>query len=500
MPAPRVAVFDGGIDSRASLPSLFPEACVDLTPEPPTPDEIDHGTGVTGAVMYGLSRPGTQAPQPPLPVTSYRVLPAPDVPGDLDGYWVLDQIKKAVVDGDYKIVNLSLGPTLAVEDTMEPNRWTSELDQLAWENDVLFVIAAGNDGEQDRATGLHRIQVPGDMVNGLTVGACDAAPPNKPWSRAPYSSMGPGRQGSRIQPIGVQFGGVDADMYPVIRADGTFLQSLGTSFAAPLTTHALADLATRLPNPTPSVLRAFAAHFTDRPRNHRVLQDEIGFGRIPLNFADLLDCEPNEVHILYADEIERGELIGYRVPIPSESQSHLAVRITLAYASPIEPTQPTEYTCAALELAFRPHHHIYRFRPPKESGGRDVELDMTSPEALALIQAGWQMGQEPVTKGLGSSNRLPEHQLRDGGKWETLRHARITLNSEDYEEPRLEISYVARRGGGLDRAPTKVPFALLISVMDKSPESDLYDQTIAQYPALQPLQPITTRVRLHTQQ
>ena len=111
---------------------------------------------------------------------------------------MLDRIKEEVEQKGHRIVNLSLGPTLAVEEDMEPNRWTSELDHLAWERDVLFVVAAGNDGEADRATGLHRVQVPADMANGMAVGACDAPSPDAPWARAPYSSMGPGRHGSRV--------------------------------------------------------------------------------------------------------------------------------------------------------------------------------------------------------------------------------------------------------------------------------------------------------------
>ncbi len=497
-PSPRVAVFDGGIDNEISSSILFPQPAVELTPEAPTQSDLEHGTGVTGAALYGLLSPGAQVAQPYLPVDHYRVLPAPHVPDDLDGYWVLDQIKRAVVDGQYKIVNLSLGPCLAVEDTMEPNRWTSELDQLSWEHDVLFVVAAGNDGEQDPATGLHRIQVPGDMANGIAVGACDEASPALPWMRAPYSSVGPGRQGNRIQPVGVQFGGMPFQQFPVVRADGSFADSLGTSFAAPLVTHAFAELSTLLPRTSSSILRVFAGHFAERHRSHRKLRDEIGYGRFPLSFRHLLDCDMNEVHVLYDDEIERGELIGYQVPIPSRAAGDLELRVTLAYSSPVEPSQSTEYTRASLELTFRPHCQRYRFRPPKGDSAKVVELDMTSPEALELLKLGWQMGQEPISKGLGSASNIPEGQLRDEGKWETLRHARINLRCGEYAEPRIEVSYIARRSGGLDNSPTKVPFALLITVVDKSATGSLYEQTVQQFTALRPLQSITSHVHIRT--
>jgi subtilisin family serine protease len=493
---PLVAVFDGGLREQVGGSKFFPGPDIDLTSEAADDDDLDHGTGVAGAVMYGLARPGDNARQPPCPVESLRVLPAPNIPDDLDGYWVLDQIKQAVVDKGYQIVNLSLGPALAVEDSTEPNRWTSELDQLAWERDVLFVVAAGNEGEQDRDLGLHRVQVPGDMVNGITVGACDFAPPDTPWGRVAYSSMGPGRHGNRIQPAGVQFGGTDGNQFPLLRVDGTFLDASGTSFSAPLVTHALADLATRLPVANPSVLRAFAVHYTERHRTYRKLVDEVGHGRFLLDFAQILDSGPDEAHVLFVDEIERGELIGYQLPVPTGSTGPLAITITLAYVSPVEPSQPTEYTRASLEMAVRPHQHQHRFSPPKGSTGmKPTTLDYTSPESFELLKAGWDISQEPVTKTLGAAPGSSEAQLRDAGKWETVRHYRLKLGAGETEMPRVELSYLARRAGLLDGSPSSVPFALVVSIVDASGNADFNDRVAAQFPTLTPLPRSQARIR-----
>jgi hypothetical protein len=491
-----VGVFDGGVDSSRRNGALFAIPTHDLTTELPDQGDLDHGTGVTGAVLYGLVAPGQRAPQPPLPVESYRVLPAPHVHGDLEGYWVLDRIKEAVKTKGHRLVNLSLGPTLAVEDDMEPNRWTSELDQLAWDNDVLFVVAAGNDGEQDQLTGLHRVQVPADMANGIAVGACDMPTPESPWARAAYSSMGPGRHGARIQPLGVQFGGADDRLFNVVRADGSFLEATGTSFAAPITTHALADLATRLPRVNSSVLRVFVTHFAERPRNHRQLRDEVGYGRQPLTFDDFLNCAPNEAHILYVDEIERGDLLGYRVPVVDPVSSEVKIHLTLAYASPVEPSEPTEYTSASLELVMRPHHRIHSFRPPKEAQEKSQILNIGGREACTLLTQGWTPSQEPVTKPLTAARRgATEAQLRDSGKWETVRHYRVTLKPDEVEQPRLDLSYIARRSGVLDNCPTKIPFALLISVVDDSGKADVYDAVRARFSLLRPVQRTQTRLR-----
>lgn len=491
----KVAVFDGGVDVQSGASLLFPISTPDLTSEPVKQEYLDHGTGVTGAVLYGLIAPGQQAPQPPLPIESFRVLPAPAPDEDLEGYWVLDQIKETIENGGHKLVNLSLGPAIAVEDDLEPNRWTSELDQLAWENDVLFVVAAGNDGDQDQAVGLHRVQVPADMVNGISVGACDAPAPSKPWARAPYSSMGPGRHGGRVQPLGVQFGGVDSQLFDVLRADGSFLEASGTSFSAPVTTHALADLVTRLPRVNSSVLRAFATHFAEPHRSHNKLRDEVGYGRHALSFEEALLCHPDEAHVLIVDEIERGDLLGYQVPVPAGLASKLDLRLTLAYATPVDPTEPTEYTTAALEMLLRPHHQVYSFGPPPGVEAKRQTLDARTVEARQLIVDGWKQSQEPAARTLGAPKGSNEAQLRDSGKWETVRNHRVSFKAGEVEAPRLEVAYIARRTGAIDNAPSKVPFAMLVSIRDKSGNGTLYDSIRSQHRALVPAQRSQSRVQ-----
>ncbi|WP_400160514.1 S8 family peptidase [Arthrobacter sp. BPSS-3] len=495
----KVAVFDGGLDEAANYNSHMVADAIDLTGEPPQPGSLVHGTAVTGAALYGLVVAGQQASAPPLPLDSFRVLPAPGIPGDMHGYWVLDRIKEVVSQGEHKIINLSLGPTLPVRDDLEPNRWTSELDMLAWERDVMFIVAAGNDGHLDPNSGRHRVQVPADMVNGFSVGACDVPSPERPWQRSSYSSVGPGRWGGRVRPLGVQFGGSELRKFPVLAADGTFLEATGTSFAAPLVTHAMSELAINFPTVNTNVLRAFGVHFAERPsKGHKQLQPEVGYGRIPSDFLDKLTCSADETHVLYKDSTERGELHAYKLPIPRGLSGKLDVRITLAYLSPVEPTEATEYTRASIDLALRPHAFMHRFTSPTDNRQFQI-LDRRTPEALTLLGQGWRESQEPVTKSLGASSGRNEASLREGGKWETLRHYRLSFSPADVEDPRIELTYLTRGLGRLDSSPSKLPFALLISVSDNSGAGTLYDNAVAQFRALQPAGRTRTRLGVRSQ-
>lgn len=124
-------------------------------------------------------------------------------------------------------------------------------------------------------------------------------------------------------------------------------------------------------------------------------------------------------------------------------------------------------------------------------------LDIGSSDAAALLSEGWTASQEPVTKTLGAARAgASEAQLRDSGKWETVRHYRVSLKPGEIELPRLELAYVARRSGALDNSPTTVPFALLVTIADESGAVDVYDDVRARFSGLRPA--LRARSRLQT--
>jgi hypothetical protein len=140
---------------------------------------------------------------------------------------------------------------------------------------------------------------------------------------------------------------------------------------------------------------------------------------------------------------------------------------------------------------------MFRFSPPTGYAEAARIVDLTSTEARNLLMAGWTTGQEPVTKTLTSSTSLNEADLRDAGKWETLRHHRVSFAAGEVDNARLEVRCVARRAGALDGSPTEVPFAMLVSVSDPNRSGTFYDDVTAQFAALRPAQRVSAgRVRL----
>ena len=491
----RIAIFDGGVDVTCPFIAPFVEQ-YDRTWEPPDPDDVAHGTAVTTTALYGYLTDDGRVPRPDLGVDHYRVLPLPQVPRsgsaaqdvDRELYWLLDQIEEAVQDGDYTIVNLSIGPKLAVDEDSEPDRWTSTLDRLAREKHVLFVTAAGNDGDKPEEEGLHRVQVPADMVNGLGVGACTSR--TGAVDRCAYSSKGPGRWGARIQPAGVAFGGkLPGAPYVGLLAHGELGIMEGTSLAAPLVTHGLSGLAVKVgtSDATPDLLRAFAIHFAERrTRGHRLT--EIGYGRFRERYDDLWKGSPDEITVVYRDALRRDGVAGYQLPLPETlwgADSTVSIRWTVCVTAPVAAREPADYTLAGFDVTFRPHSQIFTFSDSvtrKSLGVANVETDKRA--VREFLRAGGEKSKMPVTHSATRVGRS-EHGRREAGWWETAVQARIVkMSLADLHSPSVELKYVAREGGALQSDADVLPFTMIVTVRTATP-LDLYAEAVREFAKLE---------------
>jgi hypothetical protein len=464
---------------------------IDLTGEP-DPGEL-HGTLVTSALLYGHVDGGGPLRQPAAPVDHFRILPLHDPARDPNLYRVLDQIVSTASSGDYDIISLSVAPYESVDDGAEPSRWTAELDALAYEQDVVVVTAAGNNGERDALTGLNRVQIPGDMVNGLAVGACDVPEPEVPWDRTPYSAVGPGRPGARIQPAGVAFGGLGARRFTGVMGNGQLLDDCGTSYSAPTVARSLAELSARLGDLADgNTLRAFAAHFavdTDPPR-----RADVGHGRLRDDYSSTLDCSPNDITVVFRGVAHRGQVDRLVVTWPDGfwQRGRVRFRWTLAYASPTDPTEAAEYTKAGLDVLFRPNAYIHTI----SADGRSRTVDTRDVDALqdALSEGATLSAHARTEAGRGG----PELQRREDGKWETIRRQSVGKLASSLYRPTLDVVYYAREGGVLITDAPSIAYTVLVTI-EAADGVRLYDEVRSEFPLLAPLRLRTTApVRLRS--
>ena len=205
----RVAVFDGGIkpDSPFS-PWVTSRDAPGIGA--PVDEYIVHGMAVTSALLFGSITPDSDLPVPFSHVDHYRVLDCKSDEDPYELYEVLRRIESILSQNDYSFINLSIGPQLPIEDD-EVHSWTAFFDTYLADGRTLATIAIGNNGCNDCLSGNARIQVPGDCVNALSVGATGSQTPT--WERAPYSAFGPGRTPGIVKPDVVAFGGTDVEPF-----------------------------------------------------------------------------------------------------------------------------------------------------------------------------------------------------------------------------------------------------------------------------------------------
>lgn len=462
-PQLRVAIFDGGLPDTSPLTAwVHPIEGPDVGDA--QPDLLWHGETVTSAMLFG-SVTEQQAKRPVCRVDHHRVLDKDSESDPFELYEVLERVKSILEQRNYEFVNLSMGPTLPVDDD-EVHAWTAVLDEHLSNGRSLASIAAGNTGEEPEDPILQRwrVQVPSDCVNGLTVGACDRR--TGTWARSTYSSKGPGRSPGIVKPDFLAFGGSQGEPFWVTDPDtpGRAVATAGTSYAAPCAMRSgLALRAHFGPVLSPLAIKALLIHSTD-PATHP--QTEVGWGRLPDDIDDLVICPDGSVRVVYQDEISPAKYRRIHVPLPQGGlQGKVHITATFCYATAVDPEHPGNYTKSGLSVFFRPHK------------GKFKKADDVHATTAPFFQPG---------------HLYPtEQELRaDAHKWETCLHRRIGKLAKSLDGPVFDVHFNARSEGRDDASADKIRYALVLTV--EAPRvKDLYDRVVRAYRAkLQPLTPI----------
>jgi len=437
-PEVRVAVFDGGTETHSPLAPWVTSRDVPGI-SAPVNEYVDHGMAVTSALLFGSINPTSALPLPFAHVDHYRVLDDKSHQDPYELYDVLRRIDSVLSQNDYPFVNLSIGPSLPIEDD-EVHSWTAVLDTHLSDGRTLATIAIGNNGRNDRPSGNARIQVPGDCVNALSVGA--ASSKEDIWSRAPYSGFGPGRAPGIVKPDLVAFGGSLAEPFLTLAGDKSVISISGTSFASPTVLRAALGVrglfGERL---DPLALKALLIHTAEKHRDHDLHQ--YGWGRVSTELEPIVVCGDGMARVVYQGTLTPAKYLRAQLPIPSdELEGNVKITATLVYGSAVEPEQPSNYTQSGLEVVFRPDETRF----DSEASTAAKSSPFFSKKTLAT-----------------------EAELRsDAHKWETVLHEMVTKRGTSLYNPTFDIHYNARLGGhdGTSHAH-KIRYAMVITVESK---------------------------------
>jgi subtilisin family serine protease len=242
----KVGVIDTGIDQAHPDLAGRVAAAENFTAEPDTLDRVGHGTHVASTIAgsAAASQGRYKGMAPDVSLYSAKVCTDVGCPESA----ILAGMTWAAEQG-VKIANMSLGGP----DSPETDPIEAALADLTHRYGVLFVVAAGNDGQDGEST----VDSPGSAAEALTVGAV-----TKTGELAEFSSRGPRAVDAAIKPdvtapgVGIVAArSSDSGLRP-IDENPQYTSLSGTSMATPHVAGAAAILTQQHPDWTPERIKS----------------------------------------------------------------------------------------------------------------------------------------------------------------------------------------------------------------------------------------------------
>jgi len=475
-----VGIFDGGVKNDNPYLQNFVEN-IALTQAPPSDEYINHGTQVSGAVLFGAinSYSATDTlPVPKVSVKSFRVLPVQNI-SDPDLYEIIDEIEETVpLNPHIKVWNLSLGPKGPIVDDLI-SRFTFSCDLLSAKLNVLFTVAVGNDGHLTGSAG--RIQAPSDMANGLGVGSYTKK--DGKLIRAPYSCRGPGREGNKLKPDLLAFGG--CDQHPIHLVAHNLNEkswNQGTSFASPIVAGYAGQLIGHSGDAIdPLVARALLIHSANSDEKKH--SNEIGHGILAETVDEIVTCKSNSYTLIYKGELLPKKYAEFTIPWDdSIDRGKVNFRWTIAVSTAIDPQSPDDYTASSVVMSLYPNSKKFGFIKRGETK-QVLDLRTDSAQAQALIATGWKQSDFPVADS-APTPYAPEDELRADLKWDSVDTRTLGKKIENIDNPFFHIHAFER---GTRYKNRKIRFAVILTVESSDESIDVYSKIVNKYDALVPI-------------
>lgn len=479
-PDVKLGIFDGGVTSNHYIFDKFVNE-YNLTKEPKDEDGINHGNAVISSALFGdlkLLGKSLTLPNPTVGIESFRVLPLEDKNDYLDMYEVIDHIENIVpVRKDIKVYNLSIGPEGPIEDDTI-SRFTYSLDRLARNGDVIFCIAVGNSGESKDGAG--RIQVPADSVNNISVGSYTLKENKKVW--AEYSSYGDGREGAKIKPDIVDYGGDDENrIHFLASSPGMKMYGSGTSFSSPMVARKVAEILgyTSIKSPlTTKALLINRAEGNNKPNKY------IGNGVVLDTYNDIMECTNNRVTITFEGDLLKSKRVEINIPFIQDLKfdGNVSFKWTLCIATSTNSKETDDYTDLCIEDTFIPNIDKYNYRYPLNNKQKKLDREKNKDEIKNLLDLGWIESKSPVTHQTTRYNYKTEQERRKNFKWDTVvNRFSGKISYQDIKSPKMILHAMSR-----DREDTndRVKYSLVVSIEYIKCSEDVYSKTQSKYSLL----------------
>lgn len=251
---------------------------------------------------------------------------------------------KRIIEGnkDIKVWNISLGSNQEINDNFISAE-AAVLDQLQYENDVIFVVAGTNKSRAD----IEKIGSPADSINSMVVNSVTKSGLSTKYSRKGLALS------FFAKPDVSYYGGSEEQYIQVCEPLGVTLVA-GTSFAAPWIARKLAYLINIL-GLNREVAKALiidaARGWNDAPTPEEAAL--YGHGIVPIKITDIIQTPEDEIKFLVTDVSEKWNTYNYHFPIPLKGDAYpYFARATMCYFPLCDRAQGVDYTNTELNLHF----------------------------------------------------------------------------------------------------------------------------------------------------
>ena len=256
---------------------------------------------------------------------------------------IIKRIKEVVAaNKDIKVWNISLGSNQEINDNFISAE-ASVLDQIQYENDVIFVVAGTNKPNES----IQKIGSPADSINSMVVNAVTRNGLSTKYSRKGLALS------FFAKPDVSYYGGSEEQYIQVCEPEGAS-KVAGTSYAAPWIARKLSYLIDVL-----GLNREIAkAMIIDAARgwNETPTPEEValyGHGIVPIKIDDIIQTREDEIKFVVTDVSEKWNTYNYEFPIPLKNDCYPYVaRATMCYFPVCDRTQGVDYTNTELNLHF----------------------------------------------------------------------------------------------------------------------------------------------------
>ena len=256
---------------------------------------------------------------------------------------IVKKIRSIIADNrDIKVWNISLGSDQEINDNFISAE-ASVLDQIQFENNVIFVVAGTNKPNEN----IVKIGSPADSINSMVVNSVTKSGLSTKYSRRGLALS------FFAKPDVSYYGGSEEQYIQVCEPLGAALVA-GTSYAAPWIARKLSYLIDVL-GLNREVAKALIID-SARSWNEKPTPEEValyGHGVVPIKIGDIIQTKDDEIKFLVSDVSEKWNTYNYNFPVPLKDDMYPYVaRATMCYFPKCNRTQGVDYTNTELNLHF----------------------------------------------------------------------------------------------------------------------------------------------------